>query len=107
MVEPQPSKLVMRVRFPSSAPILPSSCHLLGSLLQILLYAIESRTRCVPRRRCGAARFPDAGVRGSSVILPMSAGQAAVKAFGQHTAGLPRSRLAGGPQGKRTRLGQR
>jgi hypothetical protein len=40
-------------------------------------------------------------------ILPMSAGQAAVKAFGQHTAGLPRSRLAGGPQGKRTRLGQR
>jgi hypothetical protein len=29
---PEPSKLVMRVRFPSSALILPSSCYLFGSL---------------------------------------------------------------------------
>jgi hypothetical protein len=42
----------------------------------------------------------------SASILPMSAGQDAAKAFGQHTALLLRSRLAGGPQGKRTRLGE-
>jgi hypothetical protein len=48
MVEPQPSKLVMRVRFPSSALIRPAHAVYSALFSPPLRYAIESRARCVP-----------------------------------------------------------